>query len=178
MADERTTFYVYDRTFPGLTWKRDKSLPIKIYVLVDPQDSTVRYVGSTHNVLNRFGQHITLQSLSNEAIAEWKLGLRRVGLRPLMAVVDSAAPEHRHVAEMEWIHYYLRRGRLTNAAIMRKVTFERYWRHRLEWRSRDPSYARALQEQGPEALEIRRRAAQRRHVAARGREIDRWLAAK
>lgn len=171
-------FSTYDRSFPGLPWKRDKSGPIKIYVLVDPRDMTVRYVGQTSRPVQRRGQHSTLRSITNLEVGEWKLELMRAGKHPLMAVVDSATEELRHVAEMEWIHYYLRRGRLTNAAVRRKISDEAYWTLRLRWRSRDPAYAQAVQAAGPEALELRKRSALRRHRAIRAREIDRWLAAK
>jgi predicted GIY-YIG superfamily endonuclease len=102
-------FCPYDRDFAGLPWSRWKHHEWKVYVLVDPRDDTVRYVGITRDPDKRRAQHRS-PSAANWRMAEWKLELAKAGKRPLMAVVDSA-PSGRHLLrEAQWMRYYRKRG--------------------------------------------------------------------
>lgn len=120
MAPAGTTFCVYDRTFPGLPWMRTKQHEWKVYVLIDPRDNTVRYVGITRDVQARRKNHLSSQA-ANWHMAEWKIELHKLRLVPLMAVIDSAPPERIRAREQHWIRYYRHAGyRLLNVAIARK----------------------------------------------------------
>lgn len=168
---------VYDMTFPDLPWRRDKSHEVKIYVLVDPRDYTVRYVGITENVARRRDQHCGPES-SNWEKAIWSLELHRLGMHPLMAVVDSAPRPLAHVAEIEWIRYYLARGELTNKSVKPKVARDVFARLSRIWRPRSRAWADAIQAAGPEAQRIKVSKAKKAWSEARAREIDAWLVSK
>lgn len=111
---EERGYSTYDRTFPGIPWERDKSMEHKVYVLVDPSDNTVRYVGVTTNPRRRRSRHRGLSEGGNRLLTQWKASLHERGLRPLMAVVDSATGDTCGLLEAKWIAYYRRLGRLCN----------------------------------------------------------------
>lgn len=107
-------FCPYDRDFSGLPWPRAKHREWKVYVLVDPRDDTVRYVGITRDPDKRRRSHKGPGS-TNQRMAEWKVELAKAGKSPLMAVVDSSTADYRLTKEALWIRYYRAQGfRLLN----------------------------------------------------------------
>ena len=85
-----------------------------IYVLIDPVDGEVRYVGKTNNPKRRLAMHCN--SKYDTHSSRWVHRLKRRGLKPEMLVIqenltDQDWPE----AEKRWIAHYKAAGaRLTN----------------------------------------------------------------
>ena len=82
-----------------------------IYVLVDPIEKQVRYVGQTKNCRTRIGQHV---SSKTGCLAAWVAELRAVGERPRLIVVDEAKDESAAALEQEWISMLWGRCSLLN----------------------------------------------------------------
>ncbi|MCB1807812.1 MAG: GIY-YIG nuclease family protein [Candidatus Competibacteraceae bacterium] len=64
-----------------------------IYVLADPRDSIVRYVGSTIDVRRRAKDHQHRQS-GQPKLAQWKNSLFDAGLKPKFTLI-MICPRHR-----------------------------------------------------------------------------------
>jgi len=84
-----------------------------IYALVDPRDSTVRYVGMSRVPNQRFDQHCD-PSRANYRARPWISELIGAGLAPRMVVLSCVAHKRWEEAERAWIRYFRRRGRLYN----------------------------------------------------------------
>jgi len=85
---------------------------IGAYVLMDPRDQTVRYVGASEKVSKRLSWHLV-----DHANAEkwgWIVELRELNLRPVLIVIESSARETAHLVEEKWISAYLEMGTLYN----------------------------------------------------------------
>ena len=104
---------------PGLfTQPRWKSEQYHIYVLVDPRDNFVRYVGITTDVKYRYRQHV--HGSYNRSIWKWARELENLGMSPIMRVIETISREadisddtyKQIVSEREayWIDEYLRLG--------------------------------------------------------------------
>ncbi len=109
----------YDASFPGLPFARNPSKPqvysAAIYVLLDPHDSTVRYVGKTNDPERRGRRHAKAgPRRSNRPLEEWRVCLKKAGLWPVLVVVHWVPYEDWERAEMDWIAYYASLGRLLN----------------------------------------------------------------
>lgn len=79
-----------------------------IYVLEDPRDNAIRYVGRTsRSVARRLLEHISVTYLRNIDIVAWVAELKALGLLPILHVIDSA-PEKIQAIEREklWIRWY------------------------------------------------------------------------
>ncbi len=107
---------------PGLA----REVDYYIYVLRDPRDNGVRYVGRTKNLKGRLQQHLYNKSDGSfvHARREWIQEVRSAGLRPVMEVVETlrAPVEEALVSERErrWIfHFYQQGAALTNVACIR-----------------------------------------------------------
>src|SRR5262245_16067922 len=86
---------------------------IKIYVLVDPRDAGIRYVGKTsHTLTARLEWH--LRAPTNRAMAWWFEDLRRLGERPHIQVLEFVDQAEWEDAERGWIHWFRQRGQLLN----------------------------------------------------------------
>ncbi len=90
-----------------------------IYVLVDPRDRTVRYVGKTTMPRVRFYHHTKRkrpEKHHNSALRAWIKRLGRKRLQPRMYVIETVSDiEHSWtVAERGWIHYYRSQGHIFN----------------------------------------------------------------
>lgn len=89
----------------------------RIYILKDPRDGAVRYVGKTTRPLYvRFWQHTGRASLrrTDTWCARWIRSLLDVGLAPVMEFVEDAAADWA-AREAYWIAYYRAAGAdLTN----------------------------------------------------------------
>ena len=109
-------FTPYDPSFPGLNRVRSPVGKTFIYVLIDPKDSTVRYVGQTQNPEQRQLNHAGLTEYGitgNRGLVEWKKRLRGLRFAPILFVVD-ASPGAANALEMQWIAYYRGLGDLLN----------------------------------------------------------------
>ena len=86
-----------------------------VYVLIDPRDKTIRYVGWTADSLTvRLRQH--RNSKDDTHRYKWIALLARLNLAPIIQVVQFAPIEFRIEVETYWIQYYRSIGcRLTNA---------------------------------------------------------------
>jgi len=88
--------------------------PWCIYVLKDPRNGAVRYVGMTHNK-TRLNEHVFSVKRCRTHKASWIKTLLREGLRPLMESIETGLGEGWVVRERYWIAEYRRRGAdLTN----------------------------------------------------------------
>ncbi len=97
------------------------SAKTNIYVLIDPQDSEIRYVGKTDQSLShRLGQHLddARKGTENNWRTHWLLSLLRKGLRPSIVLVHQVDRVFWQDAEAYWISYYRAIGcRLTNGTV-------------------------------------------------------------
>jgi hypothetical protein len=108
-------YQTYDRLFPGLGFERAQArMQFAVYVLVDPRDSTVRYVGQTSNWRHRRVQHHGPGGALTWPMAYWKVELHTVGKLPLFAVVDTTSRLLIDRLEKRWIAYYRALGDLFN----------------------------------------------------------------
>ena len=82
-----------------------------IYILIDPRDEWVVYVGTSihpekrikelnHKHINHYGK----------AVSEWALELRAAGLLPKLQVIEKCPTEIRRESERSWITHYLEQG--------------------------------------------------------------------
>lgn len=74
-----------------------------IYLLKDPRDGAVRYVGRTRSPKSRLSQHVSKPG--NKGLREWIGGLVDAGLAPIMDVVDTVTGSRNEAAEMEKFWY-------------------------------------------------------------------------
>jgi hypothetical protein len=97
-----------------------------IYVLRDPRDDSVRYVGRTKNPERRYQSHLYKKYDGSfiHARRDWILELRSIGLRPRMELVETL---HTPVAEAlvnererRWmLHLFQQGANLTNVDCIR-----------------------------------------------------------
>jgi hypothetical protein len=79
---------------------------VRIYVLVDPTSSEVRYVGQTRSVGIRHASHRAARSGSFH-LEDWKRNLSRYGKRPLMYTLCRVIGSRAGVAERHAIRHCL-----------------------------------------------------------------------
>jgi predicted GIY-YIG superfamily endonuclease len=91
-----------------------------IYALADPTTQTVRYIGQTKALRQRYSCH-ACGSDSNDRVRKWILTLRAQGLRPLFLVLELTNKEDAIFREYVWIRRYRSSGNLLNAMMMRKA---------------------------------------------------------
>jgi len=86
-----------------------------IYVLVDPRNEVVRYVGYSYRLSRRIVEHLYEKNERTHK-ANWIRTLRTLGMIPQHRVIDSGYGESgRWAAERYWIFYYRSIGaNLTN----------------------------------------------------------------
>ena len=84
-----------------------------IYVLRDPRDSAIRYCGWTGNPTRRLRHHINRCFREHSHKASWVVSLLRVGLKPVIEVVETGKTLKGHVeAEQRWIRILRKEGHL------------------------------------------------------------------
>lgn len=84
-----------------------------VYVLVDPRDRQVRYVGETgRSARSRLSQHIrTARERTTPRVNAWIRGLLNDGVEPEIIEVESASSkESRYAAEIYWIEQFSAMG--------------------------------------------------------------------
>lgn len=90
-----------------------------IYVLIDPRDLAIRYVGMTYDLSNRMRTHLKKSQVKDQNYkARWIRVLLAQGLRPLMKAILIVEPEQAGAIEAKVIALFRARGeRLTNMAL-------------------------------------------------------------
>lgn len=87
----------------------DKITPAKIisvYVLIDPRNGQVRYVGVTSNPKQRLRDHIRTAKKEKHHRATWINSLLSEGLTPVMDIIDETNNEEWQQCEIAWIAHY------------------------------------------------------------------------
>lgn len=79
-----------------------------VYVLIDPRDAVVRYVGITDQTINRrLDQHLKRTDGNNEK-SEWIDELMAVGMKPkIKAIEEGLTLQEANERESYWIQHYL-----------------------------------------------------------------------
>ena len=92
---------------------------VKIYVLIDPRDNQIRYVGKTHTTLGRrLCEHCRTDRIDTSRKGRWIAKLLRMGLRPIIETIQTVDSESWQKAEQYWIGYYRDLGcELTNGTL-------------------------------------------------------------
>lgn len=89
---------------------RRQRAPRSIYVLRDPRDSRVRYVGCAIDTAKRLKGHWTQSTTGDSDAARWVRELRTVNLRPLLEVVAVVNAEHWESEERRWVAHFREDG--------------------------------------------------------------------
>ena len=102
-----------------------------IYILTEPDGETVRYVGQSKNVYQRFvGHYASGRSEGGcwefERKAVWIRSLRLRGEMPRMFVIDIVSPEQADTIEKKWIRHYNSDGRSTLNGQVSRAESQRY----------------------------------------------------
>ncbi len=101
------------------------TLPLaSIYILIDPRDEEIRYVGlTTQGIKKRLKQHL-IEKRHHGHYTHWMGKLRRLGLSPRIEVVQEVPREWVAQAEVYWISHFRDRGcRLVNGTDGGEGTF-------------------------------------------------------
>lgn len=68
-------------------WLQQHDKQYYIYVLLDPRDDTVRYVGITNNAELRYNQH--LDGRSNINVWRWHQEIKKSGVLPILRIIET-----------------------------------------------------------------------------------------
>lgn len=82
---------------------------VSIYVLRDPRDNSVRYVGQTRDAKNRINGHIRDARLNNPK-GMWTAELLKLGLKPKMEILLQVEEDEADHAEAALIQSYASEG--------------------------------------------------------------------
>jgi len=74
-----------------------------IYILIDPRDNKVRYVGKANNVSQRYQAHLNKARKHQIHKASWIKQLKELNLRPILEVVDIVPIDKWIFWETYWI---------------------------------------------------------------------------
>ncbi len=93
-----------------------KSLELYIYVLIDPIDNRVRYVGKTKNPKRRESDHMRLGEAAKKRclIDFWKLSLFELGTKPIFKIIDITTIDKIDNLEKFYITEYKKSTNLLN----------------------------------------------------------------
>lgn len=92
-------------------------MTISIYILKDPRDNQVRYVGKTNNPNTRLSNHISnaKKIKHNRHVCNWIKELLALELKPIFEVIESCDNTDWVLREPYWILHYKSKGcKLTN----------------------------------------------------------------
>lgn len=97
-----------------------------IYVLIDPRNLEIRYVGKTNNPKERMRAHISphIYMRHNNKKCIWIEELRSIGLRPTMQVMTSCPSEKSHIYEHMYFKLFNTVFDLLNAQTIAKETLQ------------------------------------------------------
>ncbi|MBI4001408.1 MAG: GIY-YIG nuclease family protein [Nitrospira defluvii] len=87
-----------------------------IYILEDPRNGQVRYVGQTKTLRQRYYDHCISGS---NGVRAWVLKLRAQGLRPSLHVIEVVKHRHIKAREYYWIRFFSKHFRLLNTMYLR-----------------------------------------------------------
>lgn len=76
-----------------------------IYVLIDPRDNRIRYIGQTPRPEGRYKEHCKKQYRNNHR-ACWLNKLRSLDLKPIMQIIEECSDSSWAERETYWIAYY------------------------------------------------------------------------
>jgi hypothetical protein len=76
---------------------------VYIYVLKDPRDKRIRYVGKTNNIDRRYEQHLYNRNEGNPHKDRWITNLQAKGLKPLIEIIEECNGEDWRDREIYWI---------------------------------------------------------------------------
>ncbi|SRR6266702_1271160 len=98
---------------------------IAVYVLIDPRNDVVRYVGITDDVYKRFSQHVQCSG-NNIDKNEWIQELKSESFMLIMRTLEQVETiEKAKGREQYWIRYYLSLGvRLFNLDVAKSFTYK------------------------------------------------------
>jgi hypothetical protein len=77
-----------------------------IYILIDPRDNMVRYVGKANNVSQRYKAHLNRARKHQIHKANWVLQLKQLSLKPIIEVIDVVPIESWIFWETYWISQF------------------------------------------------------------------------
>jgi hypothetical protein len=99
---------------------------IYIYVLIDPRDLSIRYVGKTIDPGNRMRAHIYPHNSTKDKNIKmiWTEELKRIGLEPIMQVLASCKPEESEIFEYRYFKLFKDSCDLLNTATIAKETLQ------------------------------------------------------
>lgn len=85
----------------------------RLYILADPRDDTIRYLGTTREALaTRLARH--RQKPTSARMREWFLELEAAGRAPEIRLLSYAPTGGGYPMELEWIAWFRTRGSLLN----------------------------------------------------------------
>lgn len=80
-----------------------------VYILIDPKDNAIHYVGMTRFPHRRLAQHIS--EYKGDEKSEWIRNLSSSKLKPILKIVeDNLTAEEADARETYWIKYYQSQG--------------------------------------------------------------------
>src|ERR1700742_1418287 len=87
-------------------WAESGCPTIFIYVLIDPRDGKVRYVGKSNNPKRRLTRHNCIAESKGLRRAKWIGELRSLGLTATMEVLEACSADNWKERERYWIQHY------------------------------------------------------------------------
>jgi predicted GIY-YIG superfamily endonuclease len=104
-------FPVYQKSYPNCPqFAEPVEDKVYIYVLVDPKDKTVRYVGQTTNIAERSKYHMKYEQ-GNPALWRWKTDIE---FKFYMFVVCQVSASDKNKALRQWVNYFSSIGYIYN----------------------------------------------------------------
>lgn len=105
-------------------FEKYKGVEVNIYVLTDPRNHEVRYVGRTMMPLAvRLNQHLSDKGSVRKR--QWIAELKELGLKPIIELIDRVEYVYQSGAELMWIRRYEKAGaNLTNGRFTPAVRHE------------------------------------------------------
>ncbi len=86
-----------------------------IYILRDPRDNAIRYVGKTHRIKTRLNTHMSMAGKETNYKSKWLLHLKRLGLVPTFEIIETGTGNGWYESEQRWIRHFRAMGcALTN----------------------------------------------------------------
>jgi hypothetical protein len=82
-----------------------------IYILIDPRDNKIKYIGKSNNVEDRYVRH--LRQCNSETPTKknnWIKSLKEKGLKPLYEVIDECDSDYINDLEVYWIEQFRQWG--------------------------------------------------------------------
>jgi group I intron endonuclease len=88
---------------------------IYIYILIDPRDNQIRYVGKTNNPIGRMRSHMNYCYKETNHKSYWLRQLADMEIEPILYVIEETTIAEWEEREKFWIRYYKNEGcNLTN----------------------------------------------------------------